>query len=417
MAEKDYSKMTIIQLKTELGNLGLSTTGAKTELIDRLNQYEDENKNNEDNRSVSSESNHYDNSDNDNDNKDDQQQLNKNTDDAQNYSSNYSEQQNKSSNTTKATVYNPSAVNPANPDGLPKIFVGGLHSEITDDMLRDYFKQFGEVVACNVVRDKATGKSKGFGFVQLASHEIVDEILSHTELKIRGKKVDVRRQSQEMKKEDAVKYKIHVSGLTDDMSNDDITAAFNTYGKVTEISILRNDNGSIRGFGFIRFDNTQTVDNLLQLQSINIKGHEVSIHSAKNKKMVTPMRNNMMMGMNNQYIMNPAMMGMYNPMMYQNMMGVNPMAGMTGMAANGMAGMNTMGAMTAMPATGMAANGMAGMNTMGGMTAAGAMGTMGVTDPTAMMMYPQTQQIGYNYQAGVGGPQRNQYNRKPNGQY
>ncbi|XP_074589443.1 uncharacterized protein LOC141845278 [Curcuma longa] len=46
-----------------------------------------------------------------------------------------------------------------------KIFVGGLAWETKSDTMRKYFEQFGEILEAVVITDKATGRSKGYGFV------------------------------------------------------------------------------------------------------------------------------------------------------------------------------------------------------------------------------------------------------------
>jgi RNA recognition motif-containing protein len=46
-----------------------------------------------------------------------------------------------------------------------KIFVGGLPYHTTDDTLRKFFERFGEIDEAVVITDRATGKSRGYGFV------------------------------------------------------------------------------------------------------------------------------------------------------------------------------------------------------------------------------------------------------------
>lgn len=46
-----------------------------------------------------------------------------------------------------------------------KLFVGGLAWATTDEKLREAFAQFGEITDCKVVKDRETGRSRGFGFV------------------------------------------------------------------------------------------------------------------------------------------------------------------------------------------------------------------------------------------------------------
>jgi cold-inducible RNA-binding protein len=52
-----------------------------------------------------------------------------------------------------------------------KIYVGGLPYQTTADHLKDIFAQFGEVGSANIITDRDTGRSKGFGFVEMADNE------------------------------------------------------------------------------------------------------------------------------------------------------------------------------------------------------------------------------------------------------
>jgi len=49
---------------------------------------------------------------------------------------------------------------------LTKIFVGGLPYHTTDDGLRQYFQQFGDIDEAVVITDRQTNKSRGYGFVR-----------------------------------------------------------------------------------------------------------------------------------------------------------------------------------------------------------------------------------------------------------
>jgi RNA recognition motif-containing protein len=50
-----------------------------------------------------------------------------------------------------------------------KLFVGSLPWSISDDSLKSVFEPFGEVVSAKVIKDRQTGRSKGFGFVEMAN--------------------------------------------------------------------------------------------------------------------------------------------------------------------------------------------------------------------------------------------------------
>ena len=48
-----------------------------------------------------------------------------------------------------------------------KIYVGNLSSDVTDETIREAFESFGQVTSAKVIRDKYTGQSRGFGFVEM----------------------------------------------------------------------------------------------------------------------------------------------------------------------------------------------------------------------------------------------------------
>lgn len=50
-----------------------------------------------------------------------------------------------------------------------KLFVGGLSWDTTEDTLRNHFAQVGPVASAQVITDKFTGKSRGFGFVEMTN--------------------------------------------------------------------------------------------------------------------------------------------------------------------------------------------------------------------------------------------------------
>ena len=52
-----------------------------------------------------------------------------------------------------------------------KLYVGGLSFQTTEDSLRAAFAQAGTVVSAVVIKDKFSGQSKGFGFVEMSTDE------------------------------------------------------------------------------------------------------------------------------------------------------------------------------------------------------------------------------------------------------
>lgn len=59
------------------------------------------------------------------------------------------------------------------------IYVGNLSRGATSDDLRETFEAFGEVESAHVVKDRFTGESRGFGFVEMPSKEEAQEAINN----------------------------------------------------------------------------------------------------------------------------------------------------------------------------------------------------------------------------------------------
>lgn len=57
------------------------------------------------------------------------------------------------------------------------MFIGGLNWETTDESLRAYFEQFGEITECTVMRENQTGRSRGFGFLTFKDPKVVNTVM------------------------------------------------------------------------------------------------------------------------------------------------------------------------------------------------------------------------------------------------
>ena len=74
------------------------------------------------------------------------------------------------------------------------IYIGNMSYDVTDDDLRAAFEAYGEVTSANVIKDKYSGQSKGFGFVEMSDDQKAQEAieaLNQTELK--GRPINVNK--------------------------------------------------------------------------------------------------------------------------------------------------------------------------------------------------------------------------------
>jgi RNA recognition motif-containing protein len=60
------------------------------------------------------------------------------------------------------------------------IYVGNLANEVNEDDLRGIFDAFGQVESVNILKDKFSGKSKGFGFLEMPSRDEAQVAIKET---------------------------------------------------------------------------------------------------------------------------------------------------------------------------------------------------------------------------------------------
>jgi cold-inducible RNA-binding protein len=59
-----------------------------------------------------------------------------------------------------------------------KLYVGNLSYSMTEGQLREAFAAYGEVVSVSIITERDTGRSKGFGFVEMSTEEEAKAALS-----------------------------------------------------------------------------------------------------------------------------------------------------------------------------------------------------------------------------------------------
>ena len=69
---------------------------------------------------------------------------------------------------------------------MKKLYVGNLAYSVTEDELRELFGTYGEVSEVNIIKDRETGQSKGFGFVDRPLHERFLHIITGLEIQHHG---------------------------------------------------------------------------------------------------------------------------------------------------------------------------------------------------------------------------------------
>ena len=80
------------------------------------------------------------------------------------------------------------------------IYVGNLPYNLSEDSLKEIFVPYGSVLSARIITDKMTGKSKGFGFVEMSSNEEAESAikeLDNGEIEGRNIKVNLARPKED----------------------------------------------------------------------------------------------------------------------------------------------------------------------------------------------------------------------------
>ncbi|KAL3614945.1 hypothetical protein CASFOL_040606 [Castilleja foliolosa] len=182
-----------------------------------------------------------------------------------------------------------------------KLFIGGISWDTSEDRLREYFKAFGEVVEAVIMRDRTTGRARGFGFVVFADPLVAETIVRERHI-IDGRTVEAKKAVPRDDHQIFVKTngslhgppspglartkKIFVGGLASTVTETDFKNYFSQFGPVTDVVVMYDHNTQRpRGFGFITFDCEDTVDRVLVKTFHELNGKMVEVKRAVPKEL------------------------------------------------------------------------------------------------------------------------------------
>eukprot|EP00992_Anisonema_acinus_P001464 TRINITY_DN10476_c4_g1_i1.p1 TRINITY_DN10476_c4_g1~~TRINITY_DN10476_c4_g1_i1.p1 ORF type:complete len:370 (+),score=43.61 TRINITY_DN10476_c4_g1_i1:51-1160(+) len=146
-----------------------------------------------------------------------------------------------------------------------EFFVGGLPTHVTESLLRSVFAPFGDVSAATVMCTPG-GTSRGYGFICFEATP--DEGFRMAQ--IDGKRLTIAPAGH------AYDHRFFVGGLSDEVTAEDMTAAFAPFGEVSNATCVRGADGRGRGFGFVTFATCPSLE-LLGAGRCSIRGSVVSV--------------------------------------------------------------------------------------------------------------------------------------------
>lgn len=160
-----------------------------------------------------------------------------------------------------------------------KMFIGGLNWETDENRLKEYFNSYGNVLEVNVMRDGATGKSRGFAFLTFETGDAVDKVLSEKHI-LDGKLIDPKRA---IPKDEQEKIgKVFVGGVASDVTTEDFREHFQQFGNIIDSQLMINkDTGKSRGYGFVTYDSADAVERCTKEKYVMFHGKRMEVKKAE----------------------------------------------------------------------------------------------------------------------------------------
>eukprot|EP01025_Chloroclados_australasicus_P018029 TRINITY_DN192_c0_g4_i1.p1 TRINITY_DN192_c0_g4~~TRINITY_DN192_c0_g4_i1.p1 ORF type:complete len:486 (+),score=49.06 TRINITY_DN192_c0_g4_i1:222-1679(+) len=179
-----------------------------------------------------------------------------------------------------------------------KVFVGGLSWETTDEKLRVYFQNYGVVEDSVVIRDKQSGRPRGFGFVVFQDSAHAQKVVSLHKHTIDRREVETRlavpRDSPELASRSgsgfltsasAQQRKLFVGGLAPTVSERIFREYFLQYGPIEDIVVMYDHtSGRPRGFGFVTFKHEESIQRVFSQQVHAIHDKQIDVKPAVSRE-------------------------------------------------------------------------------------------------------------------------------------
>eukprot|EP00252_Welwitschia_mirabilis_P007497 TRINITY_DN1890_c0_g1_i3.p1 TRINITY_DN1890_c0_g1~~TRINITY_DN1890_c0_g1_i3.p1 ORF type:complete len:376 (+),score=97.74 TRINITY_DN1890_c0_g1_i3:303-1430(+) len=144
--------------------------------------------------------------------------------------------------------------------------------------------KFGEIDDVIVMRDRASGRSRGFGYVTFSSVEDAKKVLE-AEHVLNGRTLDVKvaTPKEEMKTPSKKITRIFVARIPSSVTEQKFRSYFEEYGKIEDLYMPKDQrSGGHRGIGFITFEDPESVDKIMS-ETHTLEGTTIAIDRATPK--------------------------------------------------------------------------------------------------------------------------------------
>ncbi|XP_057767109.1 uncharacterized protein LOC130987553 isoform X2 [Salvia miltiorrhiza] len=166
-----------------------------------------------------------------------------------------------------------------------KLVVLGIPWDVDTEGLREYMSKFGELEDCIVLKERSTGRSRGFGYATFVTAEDAKAALASEHfLGNRVLEVKVATPKDEMKTSSKKVTRIFVARIPPSVTEAVFRSHFEKYGEITDLYMPKDPSTKgHRGIGFITFANAEAVDDLM-VETHELGGSTVVVDRATPKE-------------------------------------------------------------------------------------------------------------------------------------
>ncbi|KAF7815943.1 heterogeneous nuclear ribonucleoprotein 1-like [Senna tora] len=182
---------------------------------------------------------------------------------------------------------------------LGKLFIGGISWDTDEERLKEYFGKYGEVIEAVIMRDRTTGRARGFGFVVFADPAVAERVIMEKHIidgrTVEAKKAVPRDDQHAINRNSGSVHgspgpgrtkKIFVGGLPSSITESEFKKYFDQFGTITDVVVMYDHNTQRpRGFGFITYDSEEAVDRVLYKTFHELNGKMVEVKRAVPKEL------------------------------------------------------------------------------------------------------------------------------------
>lgn len=178
---------------------------------------------------------------------------------------------------------------------IKKVYVGNLPYEITDENMREFFKDCGKIVDIQWNNNRGTGRFTGTGVFEFETHEQAVEATKLHDSDCFGRLARINlsnppkrdsmgagKRSNELSKKEEGCDTVFIGNLSFDIGEEQVREFFSPCGDIAEVRWVERD-GEFKGCGFVQFRSSDSTDKAVSLNGRRVLGRPMRVDFANSR--------------------------------------------------------------------------------------------------------------------------------------